>query len=78
VIAVDLLRQMTTAIEEIRALHTDSVIGFCPTCFRAADVSDTDDGLVAWPCPTLRALGFQPVELKPSSSLRTEIDGEIV
>jgi hypothetical protein len=68
VTAVDLLRQMTTAIEEIRALHTDSVIGFCPTCFRPDDVSDTDDGLVAWPCPTLRALGFQPIELNGATA----------
>lgn len=60
--AVDLLRQMTTAVEEIRALHTDSVAGFCPTCYRLDDVSDTDDGLIAWPCPTLRALGFRPIE----------------
>jgi hypothetical protein len=61
--AVELLRQMATAVEEIRALHTDSVAGFCPTCYRAADVDDTDDGLVAWPCPTLRALGFRPIKL---------------
>jgi hypothetical protein len=57
------LHQLRAAVEEIRALHTESVIGFCPTCFRPDDVSDTDDGLVAWPCPTLRALGFQPIEL---------------
>jgi hypothetical protein len=56
------LHQLRAAVEEIRALHTDSVAGYCPTCFRAADVSDTDDGLVAWPCPTLRALGFRPIE----------------
>lgn len=51
------------AADMIRVLHTDSVAGFCPTCFRAADVSDTDDGLVAWPCPTLQILGFAPTDL---------------
>lgn len=51
------------AVDMIRVLHTDSVAGFCPTCYRVGDVSDTDDGLVAWPCPTLRALGFVPPKL---------------
>lgn len=44
------------ALDQIRELHTDSVAGFCPSCFRAADVSETDDGLVAYPCPTLVAI----------------------
>jgi hypothetical protein len=40
----------------VRRLHTDSVAGVCPSCGRISDVSDTDDGLVAWPCPTIVAL----------------------
>lgn len=53
-------------LQEIYHLHTDSVIGSCPSCYRANDVSDTDDGLVGWPCPTLRAMGVREVELRPN------------
>ncbi|HWB37977.1 MAG TPA: hypothetical protein VHA75_18325 [Rugosimonospora sp.] len=52
-----------SALREIAALHADSPAGFCPKCFRVDDVSDTDDGLVAWPCETVRiawaALGWE-------------------
>lgn len=37
-------------------LHTDSPAGPCPSCGRVGDVSDEDDGLVPWPCPTILAL----------------------
>lgn len=55
------VRRLHAQIAEVRALHTDSIVGPCPVCFRGADVSDTDDGLVGWPCPTLRALGVAEV-----------------
>lgn len=37
-------------------LHTDSPAGHCPSCGRVGDVSDEDDGLVPWPCPTILAV----------------------
>ena len=46
---------LAAKLQTIRELHTDSVAGVCPTCYRLADVSDTDDGLVNWPCPTILA-----------------------
>lgn len=49
-------QKLRGALDKIRELHTDSVAGFCPSCFRAADVSETDDGLVAYPCPTLMSI----------------------
>lgn len=55
---ISAIDQHRDAVDKVRQLHTDSVAGYCPTCFRAADVSDSDDGLVPWPCPTLQALGF--------------------
>lgn len=48
------------ALDAIRDLHSDSPAGICPSCYRLHDASDTDDGLVPWPCPTLRAMGFEP------------------
>ena len=42
--------------ERVRELHTDSPAGVCPSCGRIGEQSDTDDGLVAWPCPTILAL----------------------
>jgi hypothetical protein len=44
------------ALRVVWELHTDSPAGVCPTCYRLADVSDTDDGLVPWPCPTILAI----------------------
>lgn len=57
------VERLRAQLDEVKALHTDSIIGPCPSCYRPADVSDTDDGLVWWPCPTLRALGKEPVEI---------------
>lgn len=50
------INRLHAALDQIRILHTDSPAGFCPSCYRATDVSDTDDGLVAYPCPTLVAI----------------------
>jgi len=55
------VQRLRSVLDKIRYLHTDSPAGVCPSCFRSADVSDTDDGLVAWPCPTLRAMGVEEV-----------------
>lgn len=56
------LGALTAQWSDVYALHTDSVAGVCPTCYRLHDASDPDDdGLVDWPCPTLRALGIQDV-----------------
>lgn len=49
----EVLRQR---IQRVIELHTDSVAGVCPSCARIGDQSDEDDGLVAWPCPTVRVL----------------------
>jgi hypothetical protein len=56
--------KLLTEVDRLRAqladvynLHTDSPAGVCPSCYRLHDASDTDDGLVDWPCPTLRAMG---------------------
>lgn len=57
---VDYFDTLVDAAGRIRELHTDSVAGVCPCCYRLNDVSDTDDGLVDWPCPTLQAIGFRP------------------
>lgn len=54
--------RLRAQIAEVRAMHTDSIVGPCPACFRSEDVSDTDDGLVGYPCPTLRALGVEQPE----------------
>jgi hypothetical protein len=53
------LSQARTTLAEIRYLHVDSVAGFCPSCGRISEISDTDDGLVAYPCPTMRLIDPQ-------------------
>jgi hypothetical protein len=55
------VERLRKALDDVRDLHTDSPAGVCPPCFRSDEVSDTDDGLVAWPCPTLRAMGVEEV-----------------
>lgn len=50
------VERLRAVIDEVRGLHVDSPAGFCPSCGRLSDVSDIDDGLVAYPCPTIRAL----------------------
>ena len=50
------VERLRAALDDIRVLHVDSPAGFCPSCGRLGDVSDTDDGLVAWPCPTTRVI----------------------
>lgn len=63
---VDRLRARVAELEraqrEIRALHIDSVIGPCPTCFDADDYVAGGDGLVPWPCPTARLAGAEPCD----------------
>lgn len=54
--------ELERAQREIRALHTDSVIGPCPTCFDADDYVAGGDGLVPWPCPTARLAGAEPCD----------------
>ncbi|HEX6968934.1 MAG TPA: hypothetical protein VF174_09030 [Micromonosporaceae bacterium] len=41
-------------LQQIVELHTDSPAGVCPSCGRIGEQSDTDDGLVNWPCPTVQ------------------------
>jgi hypothetical protein len=53
--------ELLRRIERVRELHTDSPAGFCPSCARLHVVSDVDDGFVAFPCPTLRALEGEEV-----------------
>lgn len=53
-------------LHRVRDLHTESPAGFCPSCARLGDVSDVDDGLVAHPCPTLRAIGDLPLTPLPN------------
>jgi hypothetical protein len=50
------LAEWDQMVRAVRDLHTDSQAGVCPTCYRLAEVTDTDDGLVNWPCPTLLAV----------------------
>ena len=50
------LDEATAKLRLIWELHTDSIAGVCPTCYRLAQVSDTDDGLIDWPCPTILAI----------------------
>ncbi len=50
------VERLRSALDEIRGLHVDSPAGFCPSCGRLGDVSDTDDGLVNYPCPTIQAI----------------------
>jgi hypothetical protein len=50
------VERLRVALDEIRGLHTESPAAFCPSCGRLGDVSDTDDGLVAFPCPTIRVI----------------------
>lgn len=47
---------LRAVVEKIWELHTDSIAGVCPSCARLGDQSDTDDGLVPWPCPTILAI----------------------
>jgi hypothetical protein len=56
----DALNETRNQLYEIYSLHTDSPAGVCPSCYRLHDALDTDDGLVDWPCPTLRAMGVGP------------------
>lgn len=59
------VRRLEAQIEAVRDLHTESPAWFCPSCARLGDVSDVDDGLVAHPCPTLRALSNPITEEQP-------------
>ena len=50
------VQRLRDVLDTIHGLHTDSIAGVCPSCARLNDVSDTDDGLVDWPCPTILAI----------------------
>jgi hypothetical protein len=52
----DEVMRLRTLVDDIYHLHTDSPAGVCPSCGRIGDQSDTDDGLVNWPCPTVQAI----------------------
>lgn len=58
--ADELFRQRDAALEalqRVRELHTDSPAGVCPSCGDVnAQTMGTGDGLVNYPCPTIRAL----------------------
>ncbi len=68
--------EVTATLDVIKALHTDSPAGFCPSCGRLGDVSDTDDGLVPFPCPTLRAMGIEPGLYVDSAAVTPEAQAE--
>lgn len=49
--------QRGEVITRVRDLHTDSPAGVCPSCGDVnAQTMGTGDGLVNYPCPTIRAL----------------------
>ncbi|MFB6507520.1 MULTISPECIES: hypothetical protein [unclassified Streptomyces] len=46
--------ELEEALSQIRHLHKDSPMGPCPTCFDGDDYAAGGDGLVSYPCPTVR------------------------
>lgn len=60
------LEQQVAAVVE---LHTDSPMGPCPVCVDSDDLAAGGDGLVDYPCPTLRALGVP--DCLPRAALTT-------
>ncbi|UNZ20573.1 hypothetical protein [Streptomyces sp. 891-h] len=54
--------ELEAAQRQIRAIHTDSPMGPCPTCFDSDAYVAGGDGLVSHPCPTARLADAEPVE----------------
>ncbi|WP_149563190.1 hypothetical protein [Streptomyces cacaoi] len=54
--------ELEQAQREVRALHTDSPMGPCPTCIDADALAAGSDGLVPYPCPTARAAGARDAD----------------
>lgn len=50
------VESLRALVDRIYHLHTDSIAGPCPSCGRIGDISDTDDGLVDHPCPTVQMI----------------------